>query len=66
MQTVYEQHAYLLPVQQKLRQQFLTDIKTGIHEHQYKGNVIIIGMNINNPVQRYDTTSFFNGLNKKD
>ena len=51
---VYEQHISILLVHCEPRSKFLTRLKEFIHERQKQGDLIIIGMNLNNPVLRYD------------
>ena len=66
VQTVYQQHLRALPVHQEPRQQFLVDLKECIQEHQAQGDNIILGIDLNDPAQRYDINKFFEELNMKE
>ena len=56
VQTVYEQHARLLPILSDHNTQFLIDLKKCTQDRQEQGDLIIIGMDLNDPVQRHDHT----------
>ena len=66
VQTVYEQHARALPVLSDPRTQFLIDLKQCIQDRQAQGDLIVIGMDLNDPVQQYNHTQFFEELNMKE
>ena len=51
VKSVYEQHAYILPIQYEPIHQFLTNLKKYTQENQEHGDLIIIGIDHNNPVQ---------------
>ena len=57
MQIVYEQHARALPIQSNHRSQFIM---------QEQGDLFIIGIDLNDPVQRHDHTQFFGELHMKE
>ena len=42
------------------------DIKAHIQTHQDKGDMIILGMDLKDPAQRYDITKNFDELNMKE
>ena len=65
VQTVYEQHARVLPVLSDPRTQFLIDLKQCIQDRQTQGDLVIIGMDLNDPVQQYDHTQLFDELHTK-
>ena len=48
---MYDQHTRSLHTRQELRNQFLTYLKIDICEHEDKGNMIILGVDLNDPVQ---------------
>ena len=59
MQTIYEQHARASPI--------LSDILLKCtQDRQEQGDLIIIGMDLNDPVQRHDHTHFFEELHMKE
>ena len=66
VQTLYVQHARSLSVNQEPRQQFLVDLKECIQAHQVQSDMIILGMDLNDPAQRYDLTKYFEELNIKE
>ena len=66
VQTVYKQHARKLPIHQEPRQQFLVDLKDSIQTHEEQGDMIILGMDLNDPAQRYDITKYFDELHMKE
>lgn len=55
---VYEQHAYTLPIQYEPINQFLTNLKKYTQENQEHGDLIIIEIDHNDPVQQYDNITF--------
>ena len=64
--TVYAQHTRYLLVHQEPWQHFLVDLKAHIQTHQDKGDIIILGMDLKDPAQRYDITKNFDELNMKE
>ena len=62
MQIVYEQYVRSLSILSDPRTQFLIDLKKCIQDRQEQGHLIIIGMDLNDPVQQYDHTQFFDEL----
>ena len=60
------QYAQNLPVHQETQQQFLVDLKAHIQTRQDKGDMIILGMDLNYLAQRYDITKCFEELNMKE
>ena len=58
-QTVYEQYARVLPLDQKLRFQILQDLRVCIENIQFKGDLILIGMDMNDLIERYDFQVYF-------
>ena len=58
-QTACAQHTRHLSVHQEPRQNVLADLKAHIQTHQNKGDVIILGMELNDPAQRYDIIKYF-------
>ena len=64
-QTVYEQHARALPILSDPRRHFFIALKRFIQDRQEQGDLIIIGMNLNDPVQQHDHTQFFGELYMK-
>ena len=65
-QTVYKQDTRALPIKCEPRSQFLTYAKECIQKKQEKGDLIIIGMDLNDPVQHYGRTHFFEELHMKE
>ena len=63
IQTVYEQHARVLPLAQEPRSQFLLDLRKSIEKIQAKGDVVFVGMDLNDPIERHDFQKFFAELN---
>ena len=51
IQTVYEQHARVLPLTQEPRSQFLLDLRKSIGQIQANGDVIFFGMDVNDPIE---------------
>ena len=66
MQTVYEQHARVLPIISDSRTQFLIDLEKCTQDRQEQGDLIIIGIDLNDPVQRHDHTQFLGELHMKE
>ena len=66
VQTVYAQHTRTLLIKQEPRQKFQMDLKDCIQTHQEQGDIIILGMKLNDPVQRYDITKYFEELYTKE
>ena len=44
---VYDQQARLLPLDQELRSQFLQDLRVCINNIRFKGDLLFIGMDLN-------------------
>ena len=65
VQIVYKQHAMKLPVHQEPQQQFLVDLEECIQKHKEQGYMIILGMELNDPDQRYGITKYFEEMNMK-
>ena len=63
IQTVYEQHARVLPLYQEPRSQFLLDLRKSIEKIQVNGDVVFVGMDLNDPIERHDFHKFFAELN---
>ena len=59
MQRESEHRARALPILCDPRSQFIFDLKDCIQESQEHGDFIIIGMDLNDQVQRYDCTHLF-------
>ena len=55
-----------MPILSDTRTQFLIDLKKYIQGRQEQGDLIIIGMDLNDPVQRHDHTKFFEELHMKE
>ena len=63
IQTVYEQHARALPLDQEPRSQFLLDLRKSIAKIQSTGDVVFVGMDLNDPIERHNFQKFFAELN---
>ena len=66
VQTVYEQHTRALIILSDSRTQFLIYLKQCIQNRQAQGDLIILGMDLNDLVQQYDHTQFFDKLHMKE
>ena len=66
VQKVYEQHARTLSIICDPTSQLLSDLKDCIQERQKQGDLIIIWMNLNNPVQWYNHTKRLGKLHMKE
>ena len=51
IQTVYEQHARVLPLTQEPRSQFLLDLRKSIENIQANEDVVFVGMDVNDPIE---------------
>ena len=60
--TMYDKHTRSLHTRQELRHQFLTYLKIDICEHEDKGNMIILGVDLNDLVQRHKITTLIDEL----
>ena len=58
IQTVYEQHARVLLLTQEPRSQFLLDLRKSIEKIQANGDVVFVGMDVNDPIERHDIQIF--------
>ena len=54
IQTVYEQHARVLTLAQEPRSQFLLDLRKSIEKIQANGDVVFVGMDVSDPIERHD------------
>ena len=56
---MYEKQTRILSIPQEPRLQFIYDLKLYINIFRENGDLIILGMNLNDPIQSHDHKTFF-------
>ena len=62
IQTVYEQHARVLPLDQEPRSRLLLDLRKCIENIQSKGDLVFVGMDLNDQIEIHDFQKYFTEL----